>query len=121
MFAAVAFAIAVIGLYGTLSYMVVQRTREMGVRLALGATTSQINALVFERGMQIVLGGIGLGLIAALAARRVIESQLFGVTVLDVPALILAALLLIGAAIVASMLPARRATKVNPIEALRAE
>jgi predicted permease len=120
-FAMVGFAIAVIGMYGTLSYMVLQRTREVGVRLALGATATQINGLVIERGVQIVFGGMALGLLGAFAARRVIESQLFGVTALDVPSLTLAALALIGAALIASLLPARRATRVNPVEALRAD
>jgi len=68
-----------------------------------------------------VLGGTVLGLVAALAARRIIESQLFGVTAPDVPSLVLASLAMIGAAVVASTLPARRAMKVNPIETLRAE
>ena len=120
-FAVIGFAVALVGLYGTLSYVVVQRTREMGIRLALGATTAQINALVVARGVEIGLGGIALGLIAAFAARRVVEAQLFGVTALDPTSLAIAAVLLLGAAIVASALPARRAMKVNPIEALRVE
>jgi putative ABC transport system permease protein len=120
-FAVAGFAIAAIGLYGTLSYIVTQRTREVGVRLALGATTAQIHALVTKRAVQIVLGGIAIGLIAAFAARRIIESQLFGVTALDVPSLVVAVLALLGAALVASALPARRAMKVNPVDALRTE
>jgi ABC-type antimicrobial peptide transport system permease subunit len=120
-FAAMGLLVALVGLYGTMSYMVSQRRREMGVRIALGAGASTICGLVVGRGVRIALLGVTFGLAGTLAARRLIESQLFGITALDIPSLALAATTLLAAAIPACAIPARRAIRVDPVEALRSE
>ena len=120
-FAAIGVVIALIGLYGTVSYMVTQRTRELGVRLALGATASEIQRLVLRRGLVLVAGGIALGAGGTFALRQAIESQLFGITAMNVPAITLAAVGLLLAATLACLAPAVRATRINAVNALRAE
>ena len=121
LFALVGLGLAVIGLYGALSYMVAQRTREVGVRVALGATHAQIRGLVIGRGLRMVGGGLIAGIAGALVLGRSIETQLFGVSALNVPALSLAAGALLVAALLACLVPATRAVRVNPVDALRAE
>jgi predicted permease len=120
-FAAVGLSVSLIGLYATLSYIVAQSTREVGVRLALGATTGELYRLVLWRGLKLVGVGLAVGLVAVLALGRAIDAQLVGMTSSNVPALALAtgALLLAGAA--ASLVPAARAVRINPVEALKAE
>jgi predicted permease len=120
-FAAIGVGMAVIGLYGTLSYMVAQRTREVGVRVALGATRFEIRRLVVGRGLRLTATGLAVGLVLAWTLRRAIEAQLFGVMATNVPALAIAALALVAAAFVACLAPAARALRVNPVDALRAE
>lgn len=120
-FAALAVVLASIGLYGVMSYMVTQRARELGVRLALGAGTGHVLVLVLRQGVVLALVGVGIGLVAALALTRAMQGMLFRVGATDPVTFVLVPLLLVGVAALASWLPARRATRVDPMEALRAE
>jgi len=120
-FAAVALVLAGVGIYGVMSYSVAQRTREIGIRMALGAQTSAVLKLAVGYGMRLVLAGIVIGLIAAIALTRVMATLLFGVTATDPTTFTLISLLLVAVAVIASYIPARRATRVNPIIALRYE
>ena len=120
-FAALAMVLAMIGLYGVMSFVVTQRSRELGVRVALGAATRDVLGLVMREGARLAATGVAIGLVAALLLTRVMRSLLFGVSVTDPATFIVAPLLLIAVALLASYLPARRATRVDPIEALRAE
>ncbi len=120
-FAGLALLLATVGLYGVLAYQVSQRTREFGIRLALGALHSQVLALVFRRGLRLLLLGVGLGLAGALALGRVLASMLYQTSQFDPLVVGGVTLLLTTIALLACWLPARRATKVNPMIALRAE
>jgi putative ABC transport system permease protein len=120
-FALVALLLALIGVYGVMSYVVAQRTREIGIRMALGAARGEVVRLVLGRGLRIVAAGIGLGLVAAYAAARVIEGQLFGVPAADLATFVAVPLVLVGVAAVACWVPARRAARVDPAIALSAE
>ena len=120
-FAGLAVVLAMIGLYGVMSYTVTQRTRELGVRLALGAAASEVLSLVMRQGVWLAVLGVGIGLVAALALTRVMKSMLFGVGATDPVTFVIMPLVLIAVALLASYLPARRATRVDPIDALRSE
>ena len=120
-FAGMALLMAVIGLYGVISYAVTQRTQEMGVRVALGAKPSEIMRLVLGQGMRLAATGAAIGLAVSLAAGELLHSQLFGVKPFDPLTFALMAAVLIAAALTASYIPARRATRVDPIVALRYE
>jgi putative ABC transport system permease protein len=120
-FAAMAMVLASIGLFGVMSYMVTQRSRELGLRIALGADTRAVLGLVLGKGARLALLGVAIGLAASLAVTRVMATMLFHVSATDPITFAAISLLLIGVALVASYLPARRATKVDPIVALRAE
>jgi putative ABC transport system permease protein len=120
-FAGLALALASLGIYGVLSFFVIQHTQEIGVRLALGAQPRSILALVLRRGMRLALAGVGLGLMGALALTRLMQSQLFGVSPSEPLTYAGIALLLTTVALLACYLPARRAMRVDPMVALRYE
>ena len=116
-----ALALACLGLYGVLSFSVAQRTREIGVRMALGAQRKDVLSLVIGRGLKLALLGLALGLITALAVTRFVSSLLYGVTATDTVTFVGVSLLLLLVAMLASWLPARRATKLDPMTVLRHE
>ncbi len=116
-----ALLLAAVGIYGVLAYSVAQRTGEIGVRLALGAQRFDILKLIVVQGMRLVLIGLVAGLAASVALTRLISKLLFGVTATDLPTLAGISLLLSAIAIIACSLPARRATKIDPLQALRHE
>ncbi len=120
-FGVVALALAAIGLYGVLAYAVSRRTRELGIRLALGAQKGDVLKLILKQGMKVALVGVGIGLISGFALTRLMRNLLFGVSANDPATYGAIALLLLAVAWFACYLPARRATKVDPLTALRSE
>jgi ABC-type antimicrobial peptide transport system permease subunit len=118
-FGLLALLLSSIGIYGVMAYSVAQRTREIGIRMALGARSQNVLSLVVRQGMGLVMGGVALGLIGAFAVTRLIGSLLFAVGAADPATFVAASLLLVGVAALAGYLPARRATKVDPLIALR--
>jgi putative ABC transport system permease protein len=120
-FAGVAGVLAAIGIYGVLAYAVVERTHEIGIRIALGAQRSNVLALVLRRGAILTTIGIALGLLGAAATTRLLQSMLFGVAPLDRTTFVAVSLTLAAVATLASYAPARRATKVDPVVALRSD
>jgi putative ABC transport system permease protein len=121
LFAALALGLAAIGIYGVMSNAVTQRTQEIGIRLALGASTIDVLKLIIRNGMTMVIIGVALGLAGALALTRLMTTLLFGVTPTDGLTIGLVSAVLIGVAFLACFIPARRATRVDPLVALRYE
>lgn len=118
-FAAVALLLAIVGIYGVMSYLVVQRTQEIGIRLALGADQKDILKLVVSQGMALTLVGVVIGLAAAFAVAQAMSSLLYGVTATDPLTFVVVPLLMLAVALAANLFPALKATKVNPLVALR--
>ena len=120
-FATVALVLASVGLYGVMNYSATQRTHEVGIRMALGATRADIMRLVVGNGMLLTLIGIGIGVAASLLLTRVMASLLFGITATDIPTFLGVSVVLAAVALIANYIPARRATRVDPVIALRYE
>jgi putative ABC transport system permease protein len=121
LFSGLALLLAAVGLYGVMSYLVAQRTHEIGIRLALGAQASDVLKLIVGQGMALALLGVGLGLGAALALTRLMARLLYGVSATDPLTFAVVALLLSLIALLACYVPARRATRIDPLVALRHE
>ena len=120
-FGTLALALAALGLYGVMMYATLRRTSEFGLRMALGAEPRTVRRMVLGEAMVLVLGGAIVGLPLALAATRLLRNQLFGVGSVDIPSIAVALVVLAVSAGVAGWLPARRAARVGPLEALRAD
>jgi putative ABC transport system permease protein len=120
-FAAIALVLAAVGVYGLISYSVAQRTREIGIRVALGAQPRQVLGGMMREGLLLAFTGIAIGLVGAALASRALSRFLFGVSAADVPTFASVAALLLAVALLASYLPSRRALRVDPIAALRTE
>jgi len=118
-FAIVALTLAAVGLYGVISYSVALRTREIGIRVALGARPGQVMSHVIREGMTLTAVGVGLGLAGAFGVTRLISAYLFGVGVADPLTFSAVAVLLMTVALIASYIPSRRAVRVDPLVALR--
>ncbi len=121
LFAAVAVILAAVGIFGVMAYFVEQRTREIGIRMALGARRSEVMSAVLGQSAVLILAGVGAGLLAAVGLTRYLEGMLFGLTPLDPATFAVASALFVSVALAASYAPARRATRVDPLVALRSE
>jgi putative ABC transport system permease protein len=120
-FAVLGLTLAVMGIYGVIAYLVAQRTQEIGIRLALGAPRSAVLWMVASQGLRMALAGLAVGLLGTALAARSLTSLLYGVSALDPLTLGSASIVLIGVALAACALPARRAARIDPIQALRTE
>ena len=121
LFSALALLLGMLGIYGLMSYTVAQQTRELGIRMALGAQRSRLALMIVARSLRLTLVGVGIGLVVAYAVSRWISTLFFGVAAGDVVTLSSACLLLVAAAIVATAYPTRQAMSVDPAVALRAD
>jgi putative ABC transport system permease protein len=118
-FAGLALVLAAVGIYGVMSYSVAQQTREIGIRIALGAKRTDVLKMTVKAGLKMVAIGLGIGLAAAVVLTRVMASLLFGISATDPITFISISLVLLAVALLASYIPALRATKVDPMVALR--
>jgi putative ABC transport system permease protein len=116
---ALATILGAVGLYGVLSYVVAERTREIGVRMALGASVGTVRRLVVSHGAKVVLAGAIVGVAAALASTRLLDALLYEVSAVDPVVFVAMSITMIGIGLLASYVPARRASRVDPIESLR--
>src|SRR5437867_8154609 len=121
LFALIALLLAAAGIFGVMSYSVTQRTQEIGIRLALGAQRYDVLRLIVGQGMRFVAAGLVLGLIGVFACTRLLQSLLFGIGATDLRTMLVVSIILSAVAFLACLLPARRATLVDPVRALRAE
>jgi putative ABC transport system permease protein len=121
LFAGIALLLASIGIYGVMSYSVAQRSHEIGIRMALGAARAHVLRLVMGQGMTLVAIGLVLGVLGSLGVTRLLESQLFGVEATDPATFVVVAVVLCVVAIVATLVPAVRATRLDPLVAVRQE
>ena len=120
-FAGLALLLAVIGIYAVISYSVAQQTREIGVRIALGATAGDVSKMVLSHGLKLAIAGIAIGLISALGVTRILRSMLYSTSSTDLLSFVLTSAVLLAVALVACYIPALRAARVDPIVALRYE
>jgi ABC-type antimicrobial peptide transport system permease subunit len=120
-FGALSGLLACAGLYGVISYSVARRTREIGVRLALGATPAAVLRMTLKESLWLTLAGVAIGIAVAMAATRLVSARLFGVGAADPLTIVVAALLMMAVAALSAFLPARRAAKVDPLIALRCD
>ncbi len=116
-----ALALGVIGIYGVIAYAVSQRTREIGIRLALGAQGGEMKRMFVRNALKLTLGGMAIGAVGAAGLTRLMSSLLFGINALDPMTYVVVPMLLVAATVLASYLPARRAAAVDPVVALKAE
>jgi ABC-type antimicrobial peptide transport system permease subunit len=116
---ALALILGAVGLYGVLAYVVAERTREIGVRMALGATAGAVRRMVVSQGAKVVLVGTAVGVAAALASTRLLDALLYDVNAVDPVVFVAMSMTMIGIGMLASYVPARRASNVDPIESLR--
>jgi putative ABC transport system permease protein len=119
--AALALVLGAVGIYGTISYLVSRRTREIGIRMALGAEAADVRRMVVMQGARVAIVGVVIGLVAALFSARSLESLLYEVQARDPLVFIAVSLVMLGVALMASYVPARRASSVDPVEAIRVE
>jgi len=116
-----ALALGLVGIYGVIAYVAAQRSREVGIRMALGAQRHQVRTMFLRQGLALSAVGLCVGLVAALALTRLMSSLLFGIGPTDVVTYVAAVGIILGAAALASYLPARRASAIDPVETLKAE
>jgi ABC-type antimicrobial peptide transport system permease subunit len=121
MASALALLLGVVGLYGVLSFVVDQRASEIAIRVAIGAEARRVRRMVVRQGVRLTLVGVGLGLVAAIATTRVLESLLFGVGALDVPTFVVMSGVMLAVALLASYVPAARASRLDPMRLLRSD
>ncbi len=121
LFGALTLVLAALGLYGVMAYAAVRRTSEFGLRMALGAAPRRVAAMVLREALMLVAGGVALGLPLAFAAGRLLKTQLFGIEQVDLPSILIATAVLGGSAVLAGYLPARRASRVAPLAAIRTD
>jgi ABC-type antimicrobial peptide transport system permease subunit len=121
LFALAALFLAAAGVYGTVSYYVARRVRELGIRMALGAGGTGIVGLVVRRGLRLAVWGVAIGLVGVWASTKVVEGLVYGIGAMDPPTLLAGCVALAGVAVAASVLPALRAVRVPPVLALRSE